>query len=525
VLDDLRAAIEAASADLLNGAAAPRSAPTLERPPKAEMGDYSTNAAMLLAPSLKKPPRAVAEELSGGVAARLGERVQRIEVAGPGFLNVFLADDWYAEALQGVLAAGESFGAGGAEPAEKVNVEFVSANPTGPVHLGHARNAAYGDAIARILAFHGHTVHREFYANDAGAQIAKFVEAIKARRQGEEPEEYPGEYVIALAETLRDTPEDELAVAAVEEMKALIQASLQRFRLAPFDTWFSERSLYDEGTVERTIEKLRENGATYESEGATWLRATAYGDERDSVLIKSDGAYTYLAPDIAYHQDKRERGFERMIDVWGADHHGHVRRMKAAYAALGGDPDELDLLIMQFVHLVRGGQRVSFSKRAGEFVTLDDLIEDIGVDAARWFLLARSHDTTIDIDLDLARKESADNPVYYVQYAHARIVTLAKKTPVKADPALTGALEPAERDLVKKLLAFPAEVREAAERRAPHRIATYALDLARTFTGFYEKCRVLGDEREAFRLSLCAATRSTLSRSLDLLGVEAPEAM
>jgi arginyl-tRNA synthetase len=453
--------------------------------------------------------------------------VDRVEVAGPGFLNVFLADDWFADALAGVLAAGDRYGAGGAPVAERVNVEFVSANPTGPVHLGHARNAAYGDAIARLLAYHGHTVHREFYANDAGVQIGKFVEAIEARQRGETPEEYVGDYVTELAKELAGTPPEELATVAVERMKALILKALERFRIAPYDTWFSERTLYEgsPNAIERAVAALTANGATYEHEGAIWLRASDYGDDKDRVLVKTDGTFTYMAPDVAYHQNKRERGFDRLIDVWGADHHGYVVRTKAAYAALGGDPAELDLLIMQFAHLVRGGQKVSFSKRAGEFVTLDDLIDEIGVDAARWFLLARSHDTTIDIDLDLARRESADNPVYYVQYAHARIVTMAARATAAPDSRAPGLLEPAERDLVKKLIAFPGEVAEAADRRAPHRIATYALELARTFTAFYERCKVIGDEREAFRLALSQASEATIARALDLLGVDAPDAM
>jgi len=523
-LDDIRAAFRGASEDLLDGAAAVRTTPTLERPPKAEMGDYSTNAAMLLAPSLRLAPRAVAESLTAGVAERLGERLERVEVAGPGFLNVFLSDAWYAQALQDVLDTGTGFGAGGAASPERVDVEFVSANPTGPVHVGHARNAAYGDAICRILAFHGHTVHREYYANDAGAQIGKFVEAIESRARGEAPEEYPGEYVTELAAELEGVPADELRDVAVERMSERIRASLERFRVAPFDTWFSERSLYD-GAIEDTLARLRERGVTYERDGALWLRSTDYGDDKDRVLVKSDGSFTYLAPDIAYHQDKRARGHERLVDVWGADHHGYVQRMKAAFAALGGDPDALDLLIMQFAHLVRGGEKVAFSKRAGEFVTLDDLIDEIGVDAARWFLLARSHDTTIDIDLDLARRESADNPVYYVQYAHARIATMAGRATAVPDPQPRAPLEAAERDLIKRLLAFPDEVREAAERRAPHRIATYALELARGFTGFYERCKVIGDEQEAFRIALCGATRTTIASSLDLLGVAAPDAM
>ena len=523
-LDDLRAAVEAASADLRAGREAPRSSPTLERPPRPDMGDYSTNAAMLLSKSLGRKPRDVADELAPALADRLGDRVERVDVAGPGFLNLFLADAWYAEALAGVMEAGEGFGGGGAGRPERINVEFVSANPTGPVHLGHARNAAMGDSLCRVLAFHGHAVHREFYVNDAGSQVASFADAVRARMRGEEPREYVGEYVKELAEDLRGTPDDELAEAALARMKEGMRASLERFNVAPYDTWFSERALY-EGAIEHTLERLAERGVTYESEDAVWLRSSDFGDDKDRVLVKSDGTYTYLTPDVAYHQHKRERGFERLIDVWGADHHGYVQRMKAAYAALGGDPAEMELLIMQFAHLVRGGQKASLSKRAGQIVTLDDLVDEIGVDAARWFLLARSHDTTIDIDLDLAVRENPDNPVYYVQYAHARICSILRRSDHEPDAAVTGPLDPSERELIARLLAFTVEVREAADRRSPHRVANYALELARAFTGFYERCKVVGSESEAFRLALCEATRRVIARSLDLLGVQAPREM
>jgi len=461
--------------------------PTLERPKKAQFGDYSTNAAMLLAPKLGAPPREVAERLGEALRTEMGERLARVEVAGPGFLNLFLADGWYRDALGHVLDA-QGFGGGGAgADAERVLVEFVSANPTGPLHVGHARNAAYGDALARVLAFHGHAVEREFYVNDAGSQVLKLAESIQARGRGEEPPEdgYAGDYVTALAEQIPEA------------------ASLP----------------------------LPELDQSYRSEGALWLRTTGHGDDKDRVLERSSGEHTYFASDIAYHLHKRERGFDRLIDVWGADHHGYVQRMKAMYEALGGDPEKLELLIMQFVHLVAGGSRAAMSKRAGEFVTLDYLLGEVGVDAARWFLLQRSHDTTIDLDLDLARQESAENPVYYVQYAHARIASILGRADgaAPAVPASSGAeLHPAERALILHLLAFPEEVAEAAVRRAPHRIATYALDLAQQFTAFYRDCKVLGAEGdgvEEFRRALCVASQRTIATSLDLLGVDAPEEM
>jgi arginyl-tRNA synthetase len=530
----------------------------LERPPRADFGDYSTNAALLLAPRLGAAPREVAERLGEELKRRLGASLERFEVAGPGFLNLFLADRWLVGSLAEVLRAGEAFGAGGAQLREHILVEFVSANPTGPMHVGHARNAAYGDSLARVLAFHGHEVEREFYVNDAGSQVAKLGESIRALARGEEvPEDgYHGNYVKALVGEMAGASAmdpTELGRAAVAMMIGRMQTSLQAFAVRGFDHWQYESLLHagDPSPVAHTLEVLEREGHTYRSEGALWLRSTDYGDDKDRVLVRSNGEHTYFASDIAYHQDKRERGFDRQIDVWGADHHGYVLRMKAAYEALGGDPDHLELLIMQLVHLMRGGERAQMSKRAGEFVTLDDLLTEIGVDAARWYLLARSHETTVDLDLDLARSQSSENPVYYVQYAHARISAVLAKVGVErmgeALEAIAGgsrspddgraqgangpadgsaaSLHPAERALIKQLLAFPAEVQEAADRRAPHRITAYALQLAQDFTAFYRDCRVLGAEPEtveSLRISLSVATQRTIARCLDLLGVSAP---
>jgi arginyl-tRNA synthetase len=539
-LEDLREAVLEAAEGLAPGGS--RGAISLERPRRAEFGDYSTNAALLLAPALGAPPRELAESLGEALHARLGSSLERYEVAGPGFLNLFVSDAWLCEALAAVLAAGEEFGAGGARAPERILVEFVSANPTGPMHVGHARNAAYGDALARVLAFHGHRVAREFYVNDAGSQVRKLGESILALARGEPvPEDgYRGAYVERLVELVGGETMDVAALgqAAVEVMVGDMQRSLAAFGVLEFDHWAYESSLHagDPSPVAHILSLLEQEGHTYRSDGALWLRTTDFGDDKDRVLVRSNGEHTYFASDIAYHQDKRERGFERQIDVWGADHHGYVQRMKAAYQALGGDPEHLELLIMQLVHLVRAGERAQMSKRAGEFVTLDDLLEEIGVDAARWYLLARSHDTTVDLDLDLAREQSAENPVYYVQYAHARIASILAKAGAErvqsAQDALTGdAREPlhsAERALVEQLLAFPGELAEAAERRAAHRIAAYALELAQGFTAFYTDCRVLGAESEAvesFRIALCLASRRTIARCLGLLGVTAPEEM
>jgi arginyl-tRNA synthetase len=533
-LDDLRASVEAAAAALADGDALPRAAPTLERPKRADFGDYSTNAAMLLAPVLNAKPRDVAERLADALREQLGGRLERLEIAGPGFLNVFLSDAWHADALQDVLAAGDAYGRGAAEPRERVNVEFVSANPTGPLTAAGGRHAAYGDALARLLAFQGHTIQREYYVNDFGTQVLRLGESIRARARNEEvPEDgYRGDYVTELAAAIEGAADGDPADVARRGVALLvegIEASLCAFRVR-FDDWVFEHSLHERGDskVEHAFERLREQGHVYDSEGALWLRTTAFGDDKDRVLRRSGGEHTYFASDIAYHLDKRERGWERLIDVWGADHHGYVGRMRAAFAALGEDPEALELLIMQFVNVIEGGERASMSKRRGEFVTLDELVADIGVDAARFFLLQRSHDTTVDLDLELAREQSRENPVYYVQYAHARCASILREAP-SADGDWEGlALHPSERDLVKKLLGFPGEAREAAERRAPHRIAAYALELAQVFTAFYRDCPVLKAEPEAlrsFRLAEVRATQRTIARALELLGVTAPESM
>jgi arginyl-tRNA synthetase len=537
-LDDLKAAVQEAAGDLRNGGAAGDRL-SLERPKKAGFGDYSTNAAMLLAPALGEPPRTVAERLGAALQDRLGGRVERVEVAGPGFLNLFLTDAWYLAAVDDVLAAGDSYGAGA--HGERVQVEFVSANPTGPLTAASGRHAAFGDALARILELNGDTAEREYYFNDGGGQIQRLGQSILARARGEEPPEdgYKGEYVAELAAQIPDAASktsDELAAAGVEIMMARIRATLEAYRVQ-FDRWFSEAALYEgsPSAWDRAREKLIADGHAYTSEAALWLRTTALaGDEKDRVLVRSSGEPTYLAADVAYHWDKLGRGFDRLFNVLGSDHHSYVVRLKAILAAAGADPDRIEVPLLQFVHVVESGERASMSKRRGDFVTLDELLEEIGADATRWFMLSRSADSTVDLDLTLAREQSAENPVYYVQYAHARIASvLAKAGKERVGAALSAArtdltLEPAERELVKKLLAFPAEVAEAAARRAPHRIASYALETAQTFTAFYRDCRVVGAEPEgleSFRLALCVATQRVIARSLGLLGVTAPDSM
>jgi arginyl-tRNA synthetase len=537
----LRGAVEGAARTLRDGKETePR--PTLERPPKPELGDYSSNAAMLLAGGLRDNPRAVAERLRAELEADadLAVSLERIEVAGPGFVNFFLADSWYLRALGALLAAGEDLGPAPTAAPEKVLVEFVSANPTGPIHVGTGRHAAYGDSVVRLLEAAGHDVFREYYVNDAGSQIDRFADSIGARMRGEEPPEdgYAGAYVGELAERLRgegvDAADHEaLKARGIELMLEEMRATLERFGVR-FDNFFSERSLYEKGEVDAALAELEKRGHTYHSEDALWLRTTEFGDDKDRVLIRSSGEATYFMPDIAYHWDKLQRGFDRLIDVLGADHHGYVARIRAALEALGADPDAFEVPIMSLVHIVEKGERVQMSKRTGDFVTLDELVEDIGVDATRWFMLWRSHETTVDLDLELARSQSSENPVYYVQYAHARIASILRKAGEGAAPSGLGGvserspLEESEKALVKRLLEFPEEVRVAAERRAPHRICAYSTAVAADFHAFYRDCQVVGAEGEGVessRLALCLATKRTIAAALGLLGISAPERM
>ena len=442
---ELRFAVEAAASTLRDGAEAGGSAPTLERPPKPEFGDYSTNAAMLLAPALGEQPRGTAEKLAEELGRSLEGSLEKVEVAGPGFLNLFLADAWYRGAAAELASQGERLGrpAGSDEVTERINVEFVSANPTGPVTAAGGRGAALGDSIARVLEFAGHPVTREYYINDRGGQIDRFAASIAARMTGEPlPEDgYEGDYVADLGKSLDQEgidPDDLDAVGrrGIALMVAAAEETLRRYGVT-FDVWSSERSLHESGAVERALAQAREAGHVYESEGATWLRTTTFGDDKDRVLIRSDGESTYFLSDIAYHRDKLDRGSDELIDVLGADHHGYVERLRAGLAALGYEPDALEVAIMQLVHVVEGGERAQMSKRSGDFVTLDELIDDIGTDAARFFMLQRSHDTTVDLDLELARKTSNENPVYYVQYAHARIASILRKAEQEAGQSRT----------------------------------------------------------------------------------------
>ena len=536
-----------------------------------EHGDVSTNAA-LVSSGKEGRPRELAEELARRWMAGPGSAVcQRFEVAGPGFLNLFLKPDWYRGALQSMLDAGGDYGGGVLPMAERqrVNIEFVSVNPTGPLHVGHARYAAMGDALCRIFAFAGHEVTREFYINDYGTQMVKFGQSLAARcaqRLGIDmpvaEDGYQGEYLLEIADRLLAGAGDRwravLAAAApdatavprdvVDELKgrgceavlALFRATLDRLRV-PFDVWKSEATLYEgpgehrgfRGEVGKALAEMEAEGELRESEGAVWLCTTRYGDDKDRVLIRQTGEPTYFLSDIAYHRDKLDRGFEHLIDIWGADHHGYVPRMRAAFTALPPhDPDKLELIIGQLVNLMESGAARRMSKRRGDIVTVDDLVEAIGVDATRFFMVGRSHDSTLDVDLDLAVEQSNKNPVYYVQYAHARIASILRNlgdgsgsAPAASLPAYEA--QPPERALLLALARYPLVIRDAVERRAPHRLHNYLGELAAEFHVFYKQCRVLDDDAAvaAFRVGLCRAAKATLASGLQLLGVSAPEHM
>jgi arginyl-tRNA synthetase len=541
-------AICAALADAAARLGAPAAVVELERPRDRAHGDLATNLALTLARTLGQPPRAVAERLVDALVLPPG-LVRKVEIAGPGFINFFLAAAPLAGVLEAILAAGGGYGRSDTGRGVAVNVEFVSANPTGPLHVGHGRGAALGDAIAALLEWTGHAVTREFYVNDAGAQVDKLARSLWARVQqavGRDvpvPDDgYHGDYLVELAAEIlaregrgfADLPAEEgirrcraLGIAA---QRAEQDADLREFGVR-FDVVFFESALYREGLIERTLAELAARGCTYERDGALWLRSTAFGDDKDRVLRKSDGSYTYLLPDIAYHLHKHQRGFRRAIDVWGADHHGYVARVRAALQALGLAPDFFHAELVQLVRVMRGGEEVRFSKRSGEFVTLRDLFQETGVDAARYFFLMRRGDSQFVFDVDLAKSQTEENPVFYVQMAHARmsgIFRVAARSPdaVQAAAADLGVLtQPEEQDLLRELEAFPAVVARAAETLEPHRITGYLEGLARLAHAWYHKYRVLGEPEEEARLVLAAAVRRVLGNGLRLLGIRAPDRM
>jgi len=518
---------------------------TIERPARAEHGDYATNAAMQLAPRARMAPMRIAEALVA--ALHLPDGMGSAEVAPPGFINIRLDAAWVAGQVAEILGAGAAYGHVPVENPRSVNVEFVSANPTGPLTLGNARGAFVGDLLCRVLEAVGHRITREYYFNDFNAQVRNLGLSVLARRTGEPiPEDgYHGDYVAELAASLPDEtwaaatgpgadPGEVLGRWASERVRAGIEESLDRLGVH-FDVWTSEGSLYRESWVERAVEQLRKGGHVYEQDGATWFRSTAFGDDKDRVVYRSNGQPTYFASDIGYLAQKFSRGFDELIYLWGEDHHGTVARNRAAAQGLGFDADAVHWLLMAWVRFVRDGTEIGMSKRAGEFVTLDELLEEIGPDAARWFFGSRATTTGIDFDIELAKRQSNENPVYYVQYAHARCCSIlrnAEEREVQASTREAGALlrHPAEQALIRELLRLPDVVSDAADRRETHEVPKYCLEVAGLFSQFYRDCRVLTDDPEearfsGARLALVDAVRLVLANGLGTLGIRAPETM
>ncbi|WP_018023652.1 arginine--tRNA ligase [Corynebacterium ulceribovis] len=518
---------------------------TVERPRNPEHGDYATNLAMKVAGKVGMNPRALATELADELGKADG--IDEVSVAGPGFINIRLAADAQGQMVAAILKAGEQFGTGDDYADQNVNLEFVSANPTGPIHLGGTRWAAVGDALGRILTARGAKVTREYYFNDHGRQIDRFARSLEAAAQGlPTPEDgYGGEYindiaakVVAMVPDVLEQPDaqrlETFRAHGVDLMFGHIKQSLHEFG-TDFDVYFHENSLFEDGLVDQAIAKLKDNGNLYEADGAWWLKSTDFGDDKDRVVIKSDGDAAYIAGDIAYADDKFGRGFDLCIYMLGADHHGYIARLRAAAAALGHDPEAVEVLIGQMVNLVKDGKTVRMSKRAGTVITLDDLVGAIGIDAARYVMIRSSVDQNLDVDLDLWAAQDSNNPVYYVQYGHARLCSIARNADqlgVTVDHADYGLLtHDREGTLIRTLGEFPAVVQAAAQLREPHRVARYAEELAGVFHRFYDTCQILprGDEEanslHSARLALAMATRQTLANALGLLGVTAPERM
>jgi arginyl-tRNA synthetase len=545
--DVLNRAMVAAAPGL--GLESPLPEPELQRPRQKGFGDFTTNVAMVAASKAGADPRATAAAIVEALPP--APFLAKAEVAGPGFINLWTTDDWLHDVLRQIVREGDRYG-GGEPTGLRIQVEFVSANPTGPVTIGHARNAAIGDTLARLLTVAGHEVEREYYFNDAGGQMDRFGASVEARylrllgRVAEIPEDgYHGDYVTDLARDileaqgpgLADLPPDERFVRLREEgaHRAMeeIRATLQRFGVT-FDSYLLEASLMDKGEIAEAIERLREAGYVYDAEGATWFRSTAFGDDKDRVAIRSDGTHSYFGADIAYVLDKFSRGFDHLIYVWGADHHGDIARVKGAATALGRDPDRVEVVMYQFVSFLREGQPVKMSKRAGTFVSLDELIDEVGTDAARFHLLLFSNDRPMNFDIAEVARQTLENPVYYVQYGHARIASILRKAseegiglgPIEEANLTLLASEP-EQDLLRALADVPRLIATAADQRAPHRLTHAAQDLAATFHRFYTACRVVSDDAALTqaRLWLSSATKQVLANLLELVGVSAPESM
>lgn len=522
----------------------------LEIPKEKAHGDYSTNMAMQLARIAKKSPRMIADDLIAQFDKSKAS-IEKIEIAGPGFINFHMNNSYLTELIPTIIEQGTAYGDMNVGNNEKVQVEFVSANPTGDLHLGHARGAAVGDSLCNVLAKAGYDVSREYYINDAGNQINNLALSVEARYmqalgiEKEMPEDgYHGADIIGIGKKLAEEFGDHyINMDEADRIRffrdyglkyemAKLQKDLQEYRVE-FDEWYSESSLYNNGKIDEALAALREKDHIYDQDGATWFRSTDFGDDKDRVLIKKDGTYTYLTPDIAYHQDKLKRGFEKLINIWGADHHGYIPRMKAAIQALGYEKDTLEVEIIQLVHLYKNGEKMKMSKRTGKAVTMRELIEEVGLDAVRYFFAMRSSDTHLDFDLDLAVSKSNENPVYYAQYAHARICSMLRQgeelqLAINKDLQLEYIDSEKEVDLLKKLGEFPTAVSEAAEKRIPHRITNYIFELSSALHSFYNAEKVLdseNNEKSSARLALMKAVQITLQNALSLIGVSAPEKM
>jgi len=518
----------------------------LEVPPQKEFGDFATNFAMQSARTLHMNPRKIAEAL----VERMKEPwLEKAEIAGPGFINFYLKANILYDGLAAIIKAGKSYGDLRKKAAPKIQVEYVSANPTGPLHVGHGRGAAAGSALVNLLRAAGYDVASEYYINDAGNQIHNLAASVNARylellgKPAEFPENgYHGEDIIDTAKRiikkdgaayLEMSEEERLGIfkeLALREKLAALKEDLAAFNVH-YDVWFSEKTLHPDA-VKEACDVLKANGNMYEKDGALWLKSTAYGDDKDRVVIRDNGVPTYLAADIAYHRNKFKRGFGTLINIWGADHHGYICRVKAAMQAYGYNPDDLEVLLLQMVSLYRGGELVKMSKRTGQSVTLAELIEEVGTDAARFFFIMRSLDSQLDFDLDLAKARSNENPVYYIQYAHARICSIFRqaeenKLQQVIDPKLSLLTDETEIDLIKKMQEYPEEVDRAATDRAPQRIARYAYELAGDFHSFYNKCRIMGVDEDLAqaRLALVKATANVIRHALGIIGVSAPEKM
>ncbi len=521
----------------------------LESPRSKENGDYAANIAMQLTKLAKKAPRAIAESILEHLDTT-DTAIDSIEIAGPGFLNIRLKTDSLGDIVKSVLDQGADYGRSESGQQQKIQVEFVSANPTGDLHLGHARGASLGDSLCNILDYAGYDVAREYYINDAGNQINNLALSIEVRYfealsiEKEMPENgYRGVDIINIAKDLVEQYGDRYVNVSEEERLAFfreyglnieldkLKKDLSDFRVY-FDNWFSETSLYKNGKIKIALDKLRENGHVYEEEGATWFRSMTFGDDKNRVLIKQDGSFTYLAPDIAYHEDKLSRGFDKLINIWGADHHGYIPRMKAAIQALGYDDDTLEVEVAQMVQLYKDGEKFKMSKRTGKAVTLRELVEEVGLDAVRYFFAMRSGDAQMDFDLDLAVSKSNENPVYYAQYAHARICSILRQAEEQnmhvSTENVTLLQDEKELELLKKLGDFPKLISDSARMRAPHRVTTYIQELAATFHSFYNANKVLDPENKDLseaRLALITATKTVIANALKLIGVQAPERM